>query len=314
MARRDRLDGWAVALMVLLCAIWGSQQVAAKLGAAGGIPPVIQAVMRCAGAALLVVLWVAVRDGRRGLAGLVRRDTFLPVAGWLALIVGLQFSLMFAALLLTTAGRSVLFIYAAPFFIALGVHWLVPAERLRPVQLLGLVVAFAGVVVAFAGRLFDGQGNLLGDLLSLAAGALWAASSVLIKAAPGARGVPAARLLLAQLGGSVPVLLAAAWLLGEFGQIQTPTAEAWGLVLFQTVVVAFASYLAWFELLLIFPATRLSGFTFLTPVFGVAAGAVVLGESLTWPLLAGLAAIAAGLHTLNRKPGAAAKEVNSAAR
>ncbi len=297
--RRDHLDARAVALMVLLCSIWGSQQVAVKLGVAAGMPPVLQATLRTAGAALLCCFWIAARQGRAGLALLVRRDAFFVPGLWLALIVGLQFAMMFAALLLTTAGRSVLFIYTAPFYIALGTHFLVPSERMRPAQIAGLVAAFAGVAIAFGDGLFDGRGSLLGDLLSLAAGGLWAASSVLIKAVPGAQGVSAPRLLATQLGGAVPVLLAATFILGELHTLPAPTPLAWALVAYQTVVVAFASYLAWFELLLIYPAPRLSGFTFLTPLFGVLAGAVVLGEALTWPVLAGLAAIALGLRFVN---------------
>lgn len=304
MARRNELHAAAVALMAVLCAIWGSQQVAVKLGVAGGLPPILQATLRSFGSALLVCCWVAARDGRDGLARLVRRDAFRWPSLWLALLCGLQFALMFGALRLTTAGRSVLFIYTAPFYIALGTHLLVPSERMRPIQIAGLVIAFAGVGLAFADGLFDGGGSLLGDGLSLLAGALWAGSSLVIKAAAGARGVPAARLLFVQMGGAVPVMLLAAVLLGELDTWPTPTPVAWLLLAYQTVVVAFASYLTWFHLLLIYPAPRLSGFTFLTPLFGVMAGAAVLGEALTWPVLAGLAAVAVGLRVLNRKaPG-----------
>lgn len=300
MAGRDQLGVGAVALLVVLCMVWGSQQVAVKLAMQGGVPPVTQALLRCAGGALLCALWAA-RDGRGAVAGLWRRDAFRLPSLWLGLLSGLQFALMFTALTLTTAGRSVLFIYTAPFSIAFGTHLLVPSERMRAIQLAGLFVAFAGVAIAFADGLFDGRGNLLGDSLSLIAGMLWAASSLLIKALPGARGVSAVRLLFVQLAGAVPVLLVVALMRGELTGLSAPSATAWLLVLYQSSVVAFASYLAWFELMLIYPAPRLSGFTFLTPLFGVFAAALTLGEALTWPVLAGLAAIAVGLRFVNAR-------------
>jgi drug/metabolite transporter (DMT)-like permease len=103
-----------------------------------------------------------------------------------------------------------------------------------------------------------------------------------------------------QLGGSVPFLLVGAALFGELGRFPDATAVAWLGLAYQTVIVAFASYLLWFWLLLAYPAAKVSGFTFLTPVFGVASGSLVLGEPISAALLAGLGAIAVGLRLVNR--------------
>ena len=300
MPRRDRLDATAIAVMVLLCAVWGFQQTAVKLDMAGGIPPVLQATMRSAGAAALCWLWVGWRQGWRAANGLFRRDAFFWPGVALGLIFGVEFALIFVGVQLTSASRAVLFLYSAPFFTAAGAHFLVPGERLRPMQAVGLAIAFAGVGVAFADGLRGGGGDVLGDILSGLSGLLWAAGSIFIKISPGARGVSAARLLAVQLGGSVPVLVPCSWALGEWHALPHFAAFAWAMLAYQTVAVAFASYLAWFWLLVIYPAGRLSGFTFLTPLFGIVSGALFLGEPLTLSVLAGLAAIAAGLHLLNR--------------
>ena len=70
----------------------------------------------------------------------------------------------------------------------------------------------------------------------------------------------------------------------------------------QTLVGAFASYLAWMWLLRHYPATKLSSFTFLTPVFALVFGVALLGEPLTVQLVLALAGVAVGIVLVNRKP------------
>jgi len=80
----------------------------------------------------------------------------------------------------------------------------------------------------------------------------------------------------------------------------SPTPLVWAGLLFQTVIVAGASYLAWFWLVREYPATRLSSFSFLTPVMGVLAGGVLLGEPLTPAVFAALALVGTGIWVANR--------------
>ncbi|MBU6497383.1 MAG: DMT family transporter [Rhodospirillales bacterium] len=299
--RRDRVDALAIGVVVLLCALWGIQQVAVKVAAAGGLPPLFQASFRSAAAALLVLAWIGARQGGAGVRAAFRRDAALAPGLVIALLFGLEFLCLFPGLRLTTASRGVLFLYTAPFFTAAGAHVFLPHERLRPRQVLGLVVAFGGVAAAFAEGLGAPGGSVAGDLLCLAAGALWGATTVVVKASPSLSRSDSARILFLQLAGSVPVLLIAAVLGGQAGHWPQASELAWLALLYQTVVVAFASYLAWFWLILIYPATRLSGFTFLTPLFGILAGHLLLGEPASVALLVGLGAIAVGMRLLNAR-------------
>lgn len=301
MQRHDRLDARAMAVVVLLCALWGVQQVTVKVAVHDGFPPLLQATVRSAGAAVLCAGWIAARNGAAGL-----RDAFggraAAGAGLLtAALFGAEFMAIYLGIRLTSASRGVLFLYTAPFFTALGAHLLLPQERLRAVQALGLAIAFTGLVVAFSEGPPAGHGSVAGDLLCMLGGALWAATIVIIKASPALRRATPAGILLYQLAGSVPVLLGGAAVLGELARPPHPDALAWGCVLYQTVVVAFASYLAWFWLLVLYPAGKLSGFTFLTPLFGILAGGLLLGETLSSGLFIGVAAICAGLQLLNRR-------------
>ena len=182
---------------------------------------------------------------------------------------------------------------------ALGLHWLVPGEKLARGQWVGVLVAFAGIALAFGDGFATARGTLLGDAFGMIAALLWAATTVLIRATGLAR-VSAAKTLFYQLTVSAPMLLAASWLMGEKGVVAlSPLALA--SLAYQGVIVAFASYLVWFWLLTRYLAARLSVFSFLTPLFGVLFGVAILGEPLT-PAFAGAALlVGAGIVLVNRR-------------
>jgi len=280
--------------MVLLCALWGVQQVAVKV-ANSGISPILQAGLRSAGAVLLLWAWSAWRGQR-----LFARDG----AFWPGIVAGLlfaaEFLLIYCGLVYTTASRCVLFLYTAPFWTALGLHLTVPGERLTRIQALGLACAFVGIGVAFADALrLPTWSELTGDLMILLAGFVWAATTVVIRATPLIR-LPAAKTLFYQLGVSALALPAASLLAGEPGIVALTPLVTVSLA-FQTVVVAFASYLTWFWLITRYPASRLAAFSFLTPLFGILAGGVLLSEPITPALVAALVLVAAGINLVNRK-------------
>jgi drug/metabolite transporter (DMT)-like permease len=298
------LPSVAVATMVLLCLAWGLNMVAVKLGNAG-IPPVLQAGLRSLVAAVLVALWC----GARGISLAGWRGQALWPGLLAGLLFGLEFLMIFIGLRFTTAARAVLFLYAAPFFVAAGAHWLLPDDRLTPARAAGLGLAFAGLLLAFGDETDPGAeagASLVGDLLLLGGGLLWGATTVLVKASALRRTAPAL-VLLYQLVVSALLLLVASPLLGE----------AWVLALtpsvvlafaYQAIGIAFASYTAWFWLVGRYSASRLSAFSFLTPIFGVLAGALALGEAVGPLLLLAMALVAAGLWLVNR-PGATKQEL-----
>ena len=88
---------------------------------------------------------------------------------------------------------------------------------------------------------------------------------------------------------------------------------AWGSIAVQTVIGAFASYLTWMWLLRHYPATQMSSFTFLTPLFALAFGVMLLGEPLTLRLVLALAGVGLGIVMVNRRKAAPAADVKKAA-
>jgi drug/metabolite transporter (DMT)-like permease len=89
-------------------------------------------------------------------------------------------------------------------------------------------------------------------------------------------------------------------LLGETWSLSY-SSQAWVSIALQCVIGAFASYLAWMWMLRHYPATQLSSFTFLTPVFGLLLGVLVLHEPLTTQLVLALVGVAVGIVLVNRK-------------
>jgi rhomboid family GlyGly-CTERM serine protease len=296
-ARKLQLDTVAVVLLVLCCFLWGLNQVAAKAILAE-VPALWQATIRSAGAALLVWIWARARA-----IPLFARDRTLAGGLVAGALFAAEFFCIFVGLQFTTASRMVVFIYIAPFVVALGMPLIATSERLSALQAAGLVLAFAGVAWAFSegfSRPAAGPLQWLGDGLGVVAGVLWGATTLAIRATPLGQ-ASAEKTLLYQLAVSAALLFAAALAAAE-PLPPALSALAWGSLAFQTVVVSFVSYLVWFWLIRHYPATRLAAFTMLTPVFGLALGAVLLSEPVTPRLLVALATVAAGIVLVNRRP------------
>ena len=298
--RKDHLDTLAVSLLLASCLFWGVQQVLIK-ATVTEVPPLWQASLRFAGATALLWLWCVVRG-----VPLLRRDGSLR-AGLLAgsLFAG-EFACIYLGLRDTTASRLTVFLYTSPFVVALLLPRLVPSERLRPLQWAGLTVAFAAVAFAFSEG-FRGETSsrqLRGDALALAAGVLWGLTTLVIRASTLAR-TSAEKTLFYQVAVTALAAPLLSLVLGEPWSLRY-SAFAWTSLALQTVVGAFASYLAWMWLLGHYPATKMSSFTFLTPVFALVFGVALLDEPLTLQLVLALAGVAAGIVLVNRKPAAPA--------
>jgi drug/metabolite transporter (DMT)-like permease len=293
-ARKDQLDAVAVALLLGCCAVWGFQQVLIK-ATLPEIPPVFQGAIRFVGAALLLMAWCAARGvplwGRDGSAraGLLAGALF--AAEFVCIYVGLQ---------RTSASRMTVFLYTSPFWVATLLPLILPSEKLRVWQWVGLSCAFAGVVFALREGFSSGTATTWrGDLLALAAGMFWGLTTVVIRSSVLSR-VSAEKLLFYQVAVSALALPLVSLALGERWSFTfSPFATASLLV--QTVVGAFASYLAWMWMLGRYSATRISVFVFLTPVFALGFGALWLGEPVTPSLLAALALVAVGIVLVNRR-------------
>jgi drug/metabolite transporter (DMT)-like permease len=287
------LDPLAIALTVALCLIWGFNQAAVKL-AIHDIPPLIQCLIRSVVATVLVLAWTQFRG-----VPLFKRDGTL-LAGIIAgVLFALEFLLIYRGLLYTTATRAVLFLYTAPFLVVLGARWLVKGDHFHLMQWFGMALSFAGIVIAFGlpTPAADPR-QMLGDVMMVGAAIAWAATTLVIKVSR-LNQVSSEKTMLYQLVVSVPLLAAGVLVFGEHIDAM-PSAVALGALAYQAVWVVCVTYMAWFALIVRYSASRLSSFTFLTPLFGVVAGHMVLNEPLSPPFALAVALVAIGLVLVNR--------------
>ena len=291
MDERKALDATASGLMIVLCMIWGLQQVILKM-AAPDISPLMQIALRSGLAALLLLPLLYLDKTTQ----LLNRQN-LKAGVLVALLFSLEFFLLAQALQLTSASHAVVLLYTAPIFVALGLHWKFPSERLSTLQWVGIAIAFLGIVVTFL-RVESGshsalqQQMLWGDLLALAASIAWAATTITVRLSSLAQAA-VTQTLFYQLAGSFVLLFGLAVILGQETIHFTPLVM--GSLAFHTLVVSFASFLAWFWLLRNYLASRLGVFSFLTPLFGMAFGVWLLGEKIELNFLIGAVLVLFGI-------------------
>src|ERR1700760_817096 len=278
------LSAGAVAMMLMLCLSWGFNQIAVKL-VLPDVPPMLQATIRSVGAlaVLLLIAWL-----RR--VKLFERDGTLGPGLFAGVLFGFEFVLIYRGLLLTSALRAVVFLYTAPFFVALGSYQFL-GERLRASQWGGLALSFAGVALAIGVPQPDVDAKvLLGDLMIVGGGALWAATTLLVKATSLVKVAPE-RALGYQVATSIPILGIAAWISG---------ALALSLLAYQAFWVVGLTFLLWFALVKTYSASKLSAFTFITPLFGVVASYFITHDHLSLVFGAAALLVIAGLYLVNK--------------
>ena len=278
--------------MLMLCFSWGFNQIAVKL-ALPDIPPLLQATIRSIGA-LPVLLLIARLRGVK----IFVRDGTLGAGLFAGILFGIEFVLIYRGLLLTSASRAVVFLYTAPFFVALGSYQFL-SERLRASQWGGLGLSFAGVALAIGIPQANVDSHvLLGDLMIVGGGALWAATTLIAKGTK-LRLAPPEKALGYQVALSIPILGLTAWLSGEtISHFPGPLAVS--LMVYQAVLVVGLTFLLWFALVQAYSASKLSAFTFITPLFGVVASYFIMHDTLTLAFGAAALLVIAGLYLVNK--------------
>ncbi len=293
--RKTHLDTLAVSVLLICCLFWGLQQVLIK-ATLPEVPPMFQGALRLVGATALLGLWCYWRG-----IPLFNRDGSLAAGLLAGALFCAEFACIYLGLQFTTASRLTVFLYTSPFWVALLVPFWVKSEKLRGLQWAGLLFAFVAVVFALREGFGSGVASTArGDILGLAAGLFWGVTTVVIRAT-GLTRISAEKLLFYQLAVGALVLPVMSLGMGEAWVWHFSPFAIISLVL-QTVIGAFATYLAWMWMLGRYPATQMSTFVFFTPLFALLCGALWLGEAVTPGLLVALATVAAGIILVNRKP------------
>lgn len=283
-----------ILLLVLVSCLWGGNMVSIKISNQG-IPPIMAATIRSLVAAVLV--WIYARF--KGEDALLRGSDFKHGVA-LGCLFAVDFIFLYLGPVYTNASRAVIFLYTHPFWVAIAAHFLIPNDRLTATKGIGLVLAFAGLISVFGARTTElGPHFWIGDLLEVAAALSWAATTIYIKKFIWNRPINHYQTLFAQLFYSVPLMLACALIL-EMNSTVTLNATVVAALGYQTVVVAFFSYVLWFWMIHRFQVSQLAAFTFLAPLFGVIFSGLILKEPLPLLLWIGLFLVASGIYMVNR--------------
>ncbi|KPP85685.1 MAG: putative membrane protein [Rhodobacteraceae bacterium HLUCCO07] len=291
MERKDSIDSAGVAVLVAFALLLGFNQVVIKVST-GGFQPVFLAGLRSVGACAALLIWIRLRGIRIG----------MPREAWSgAVMLGLLFTAEFVFLYLsldrTSVGRASIIFYSMPVFVALAAHFWIPGERISGKRAVGLVLAMGGVAWVMADR-GSNEASLGGDLMALAAAISWAGIPLVVRVTPLERVAPEMQ-LLSQLVISSVLLLALAPFFGPFIRELAPI--HWAGLGFQIFAIAFFGYLFWFFLLKVYPASGVASFSFLSPVFGVILGWLMLGEEVGPHIIGGLVLVAIGITLINRR-------------
>ncbi|MBN1255343.1 MAG: DMT family transporter [Deltaproteobacteria bacterium] len=289
---KDYLDLRAIVTLVILTILWGFNYTAVKFSNQG-ISPVFACALRSIIASMCGVIY-CIRKGER----LFHTDIMLFHGFMVGLLFGLEFACLYLGLLYTDAARSSIFVYLSPFVVAIGAHFFLKGDRLTMLKIIGLMCAFAGIVIVFQGRPQSAKPTMfIGDILEIMAAFLWGATTIYIKRYMAGKVHPI-NTFLYQLVFSIPILLAVSLIIEPqwISKIDLTIATS---LFYQSVIVAFLSYFVWFKLIHSYSASRLSAFTFLTPMFGVLFGVIFLNEEFTYFLMVGLSLVSLGIFFVN---------------
>ena len=292
MGSKEYLDLKAILFLIILTLLWGFNYPAIKYSNQG-VSPVFASTLRSIIASICGVVY-CVRKGER----LFHTDIMLFHGFIVGLLFGLEFACIYFGMLYTDAARSVLFVYLSPFVVAIGAHFFLKGDRLNILKTFGLVIAFTGIFVVFGGRPKTAKPTMLiGDILEIMAAFFWGATTLYIKRFM-AEKVHPINTFLYQLIFSIPILFIVS-LIFEPRWIYRIDPYIVASLFYQSVIVAFISYFIWFKLIHEYSVSRLSAFTFFTPIFGVLFGILFLNEELTVSLMVGLPLVSMGIFFVN---------------
>jgi len=304
MDRKDHIDLFGGSVLLAFSVLLGLNQVMIKVVNAG-LQPVFSAGMRSALAFVLVLGYALWRRKRLSIS-----DGSLVPGILTGCLFATEFIFLFVALDFTTVARVSIFFYSMPVWMAIGAHFLVPGDRITRQKLAGLGLAMAGVAWAFLDRSADG-GSVLGDVLTTLGAMCWAGIGLSARVSRLNRATPEMQLLY-QLAVSAVILLPLSLAFGPLIRDLQP----WHLAVFAVMVVGVVAigFLVWFWILSIYPPSEMASYSFLTPVFGVIFGWLLLGEKIDLTIVGALVMVSAGIVLINRRPAKVAPDARSGGR
>ena len=287
----QQLDLFAIALTILLCAIWGGAFVAIKVGTLD-MPPLGACALRFCLTSVVLTAWAYYKQVPMRYEG--PEVKLLLILGVLFLYTNVA---AYVGTAQTTSGRAAVFFYAQPIFLAMLAPYFLPSDRMTTRKVFGLGLAFGGIIILFLAKLGGGlTPTMVGDTIVLSGAVATAVSGVIVKRVAG-RVHPVA-LVCWQSWMSWPMLGLFSWI-WEPGAVFIFSGRAIAALLYLGLISAAFGFVAYAWLIQRNSATRVAALTFLSPVFAVAYGWLLLGEQMGTIQLLGVAGVCLGVYIVN---------------
>ena len=288
---KDKIDYAGAISLIGFSGLLGINQALIKI-TNEGIDPIFSAGIRSLIAMLFLLVWMIVS---RKPIEIKAGTTLLGILT--GLIFALEFLLLYIALDLTTVVRSSIIFYSMPVWLSIISHFWFRNDKLTKIKSLGLILSVTGVTWAILSNSYStGYGNIIGDLLALAASILWALIAIISKGTKFST-LSAEMQLLWMLAISFPVLtllsLSSDSLLRDFKDYHAM------ILLFQSSIVVAGGFVFWFWLLSIYPASGVASFAFLAPICGIFFGFIILKETINKSFLFSALLVIVGIFLVN---------------
>ena len=295
MKKKNKIDIFGAVALISFSLLLGINHVVIKV-VNSGLDPIFFAGIRSVIAFFFLLICMKIWN-----KSIVLKKKYIFVSILAGLVFALEFLFLFLALDFTSVSRNSIIYYSMPVWLACLAHFFIPNERLNFLKGIGLIMAFLGVALSILKGVKDFSFNtetFLGDVFAILAAFTWALLILLAKGTKFKEVSPEIQLVwMVMVSGPVLIL---------FSLILTDPIRdfeiihLWGL-LFQSIIVVAGGFLFWLWLLSIYPASGVASFSFLTPIFTIFFGWLILGESLTINFLFAAFLVIFGLILINRQ-------------
>ena len=294
MEKKNKIDAFGAGALISFSLLLGINHVVIKIVNVG-LNPIFFAGIRSFIAFLFIIIWM--KFTRKTIVFNKKNTNICLIAG---LVFALEFLFLFLALDFTSVSRNSIIYYSMPLWLTILLFFTKNKEKLSFIKLLGLILAFSGVVISVSKNdsgLIINSSSLFGDFLAFLAALFWALLIIIAKNSNFNKEMPEMQLLwMVMVSG--PILICFSFF------IEDPIRDfqiihIWGL-LFQSIVVVAGGFLFWLWLLSKYPASGVASFSFLTPIFTIFFGWLILSEVMTPDFIFAAFLVITGLILINK--------------
>ena len=294
MQKKTKIDAFGAIALISFSLLLGINHVVIKIVNLG-LNPIFFAGIRSFIAFIFIIIWMKLVD-----KPIVFSSKYIKISFIAGIIFALEFLFLFLALDFTTVSRNSIIYYSMPLWLTILLLFTKNNEKISFLKFLGLILAFIGVVLSvtnFKINLILNSPNLIGDILAFLAALFWALLIIIAKNSSFSKVSPEMQLLwMVMVSGPILTIFS---LFIEDPIRNFQLIHIWGII-FQSIIVVAGGFLFWLWLLSKYPASGVASFSFLTPIFTIFFGWLILGEVMTFDFIIAAFLVISGLILINR--------------